>query len=687
MKYAGAAANLSGISIEETAATLGILRNKGLEASQAGTTFRMALAQLYKETDKGREALAKYGLSYDELNPSVNSISDIIGKFEGKTLTAKDAVDIFGIRAQTMALVINDGKEAFDGMVESVTDTTAAYDAMEKKAETWTVVQNQIIGSTDQFKKSIAGGLIPEILHMIGTNENEGLRGAIVYLTELERTYGGLNDALSTGFSGVTDVLNDVFQSSFGSVEELYNYIVLLAQGFAENLTIVAKYGGVFANFALQGSNSMDTVQFALHAVNSAFAAIGLTIAVIHDAFALAANAWIFGINAVQKGWAELRRVALLVMLEIATAMNDLPLVDMQDTVDGLTAKYADAEKAAKEAFDPEYISMWSDDVAKAYYETAEGIVAMDNKAEKFKATTDETKESAEGLAEGLSAAGKSGDELLEAINAMDNSTAVDDLTDSTKELDEYSQMVGKNFVLVGDELVEAGEAADVASQGIRAMGEDTQGIVEYVKDGARAWVDYGSGAEEAAEKTVDLTKSIENMSDREFSLYTEKFKSDLELMKQESEQLNKVVLANIEWEAKLDIAQVQADAEVLKAAFESIGESVKATAAASADMLGSFANFEGGMSDKWYMQRIIDQQMELQREALEMQKSLTEAEVELLKAKTERIQNLSDEAMITVEGDGLKPHLEMIMWEIFEQIQIRATQEGLDKLLLGASA
>ena len=75
------------------------------------------------------------------------------------------------------------------------------------------------------------------------------------------------------------------------------------------------------------------------------------------------------------------------------------------------------------------------------------------------------------------------------------------------------------------------------------------------------------------------------------------------------------------------------------------------------------------------------------QREALEMQKSLTEAEVDLMKAKTERIKSLSDEAMITVNGDGLKPHLEMIMWEIFEAIQIRATQEGLDKLLLGANA
>lgn len=709
MKYAGATASLSGISIEETATVLGLLRNKGLEASQAGTTFRMAIAQLYKETDKGREALKKYGLSYDELNPSVNSISEIIGKFEGKTITAKDAVDIFGVRAQVMAGVINDGKEAFDGMVDSVTDTTAAYDAMEKKAQTWTVVQDQIIGSTDQFKKAIAGGLVPEILRMIGTNENEGLRGVIIYLTDLEKKYGGLNDALSSGFTGMKDVLDDVFTGSLGSVEELYNYLVLLGRGFSENLQIVAKYAGVFAKFGIEGTNSMDMVQFALHAVNTSFAAIGLTIAGIHDVFAIAINAWIFGINAVEKGWAEMKRVAVLVMLEIAKAMNDLPLVDLQDTVDSLTKKYADAEESAKKAFDPEYIEMWSDDVAKAYYETAESIVAMENETNKLAKTSDETKKSIEDMSEAekqaalgtreyykqaqeeaAKTAAAQGDlkgtteAFLSVIESMDSAGGMKTLAEDTKEVDEYTKLVGKNLEVVDGKLVEVGLSSEKAKEETEKLKLETAGIVEGVKDGARSWTDYSIGVEDAKEKTVDLEKSMTEMSDREFSLYSEKFKSDLDLMRQQSEELNKVVLANIEWKAKLDIAEVQANAEVLKAAFESVGQSVESTAEAASSMLSDFAGFEGGMSDKWYMQRVIDDQMDLQREALEMQKGLTKAEVDLLKAKTDRIKDLSDEAMITVNGDGLKPHLEMIMWEIFEQIQIRATQEGLDKLLLG---
>ena len=687
MKYAGASASLSGISIEETAALIGIFRNKGLEASQAGTTFRMTLAELYKETDRGREALAKYGLTYDMLNPSVNSISDIIGKFEGKTISAKDAVDIFGIRAQVMAGVINDGKEAFDGMVTSVTGTTAAYDAMEKKAQTWIVVQNQIIGSTDQFKKAIAGDLLPEILKMIGTNENEGLRGAIVYMTELERTYGGLHDALRGGFEGVTDVMKDVFQSSFGNVEELYNYLTLLAKGFSENLSIVANWAGVWAKLGFESTNSLDTIQFALHAVNSAITAVSLTVSLLHDAVALVMNGWIFGINAVEKGWAELQRIVILATLEIAKVMNDLPFIDLEDSIKKLETQYAAAEKKAKEAFDPEYVKYWSDNVAVAYYETAEAIEGMSGPIRATKQEAEGMADAAGQMATGITAAGKSSEELLLAINAMDSSGGMEKLAEDTKEVDEYSKLVGQNLVLVGDKLVSVGEAAATAKKETQEIEKATSGIKEYTLDGARAWVDYGGSVEEAKKQTVDLEKSIAEMSDREFSLYTEKYKADLELIAQESKQTHDLVMENLQWEAKLEIAEVEANAERIKAAFESIGQSVESTSAAAADMLGQFAGFEGGMSDKWYMQRIIDQQMDLQREALEMQKSLTEAEVDLMKAKTERIKSLSDEAMITVNGDGLKPHLEMIMWEIFEAIQIRATQEGLDKLLLGANA
>jgi hypothetical protein len=39
-------------------------------------------------------------------------------------------------------------------------------------------------------------------------------------------------------------------------------------------------------------------------------------------------------------------------------------------------------------------------------------------------------------------------------------------------------------------------------------------------------------------------------------------------------------------------------------------------------------------------------------------------------------------DALITVEGSGLQPHLEAFMWEILEAIQIRANATGAEFLL-----
>ncbi len=82
-------------------------------------------------------------------------------------------------------------------------------------------------------------------------------------------------------------------------------------------------------------------------------------------------------------------------------------------------------------------------------------------------------------------------------------------------------------------------------------------------------------------------------------------------------------------------------------------------------------------------MEDTLQEQLALERIAVEAQAELAKAQAEYTKARTDRME--SGEALITVDGAGLQPHLEMIMWELFESIRVRATQEGLDQFLLGA--
>ena len=65
----------------------------------------------------------------------------------------------------------------------------------------------------------------------------------------------------------------------------------------------------------------------------------------------------------------------------------------------------------------------------------------------------------------------------------------------------------------------------------------------------------------------------------------------------------------------------------------------------------------------------------------MELQKKLTEAEIDYTKAKTRQLSN--GDALIKVDGSGLQPHLEAFMFEILQQIQMRVNADG-EEMLLG---
>jgi hypothetical protein len=67
--------------------------------------------------------------------------------------------------------------------------------------------------------------------------------------------------------------------------------------------------------------------------------------------------------------------------------------------------------------------------------------------------------------------------------------------------------------------------------------------------------------------------------------------------------------------------------------------------------------------------------------EALLLQKDLTYAEIENIKARTVAMQR--GDAMIQIDGAGLQPHLEAFMFEILAAIQVKANAEG-QKFLMG---
>ena len=142
------------------------------------------------------------------------------------------------------------------------------------------------------------------------------------------------------------------------------------------------------------------------------------------------------------------------------------------------------------------------------------------------------------------------------------------------------------------------------------------------------------------------------------------------------------IVQAAFEWTARVDIAEAEAAARGVEAAFEAAGETVGSLTDATSDMFSSLLEGFGDLSslDQEEFTGLIEDQMALQERALEAQIKLNDAQVAYMDAKAAALK--SGDSLITIDSTGLEPALELIMFEILEKIQIRASEESSEFLL-----
>lgn len=129
-----------------------------------------------------------------------------------------------------------------------------------------------------------------------------------------------------------------------------------------------------------------------------------------------------------------------------------------------------------------------------------------------------------------------------------------------------------------------------------------------------------------------------------------------------------------MEFKVALDVAQIEADTKRIQAAFESINVTIESTGGVISAALGALKD-----ADTWGDIRIIERQLDLENkrrdEALDMQKKLTQAQIDVMRAQIDAMAR--GDALIQIDGAGLQPHLEAFMWEILRAIQVRVNADG----------
>lgn len=125
-EYVGPAAAVAGKSLEETSAVLGVLADRGIKASIAGTNLRGIFAQLSGPLDRQTKALAQLGVSLDEVDPALNSVADIFDTLRSAGLDASLAVELFGRRNFNAAVVLADATEEIRANEQALLDAAGA---------------------------------------------------------------------------------------------------------------------------------------------------------------------------------------------------------------------------------------------------------------------------------------------------------------------------------------------------------------------------------------------------------------------------------------------------------------------------------------------------------------------------------------------------------------------------------
>jgi hypothetical protein len=239
---------------------------------------------------------------------------------------------------------------------------------------------------------------------------------------------------------------------------------------------------------------------------------------------------------------------------------------------------------------------------------------------------------------------------------------------DGTASLDDYSlelYRLGESLKDLPDEQI-VNLSVNTDDDGFK----ETMNFIEYVKDGVtiREYFELDKDSLKTATEEIDEKLPSEKSIELQAKMDMEKLKTVSDLIQTE-----------IEWEAKLEIAEVEANAQKV----EAIMTSLAATMESSGNVLtGIFSNMESLLDAgfwKYDIEKWINQELALRREALGIQKEVAEAELKLMAARAKRIE--SGDAMITIAGEGLQPQLEAFMWEILKGVQIKVNEEGLSML------
>ncbi|MEH6575792.1 MAG: phage tail tape measure protein [Amphritea sp.] len=230
-----------------------------------------------------------------------------------------------------------------------------------------------------------------------------------------------------------------------------------------------------------------------------------------------------------------------------------------------------------------------------------------------------------------------------------------------------------------------AGNAVETLADQYRAMTSEQRAALTEAERSEYISALSAEALEKERAARVESTKAVDEQGEAIKKESDERLK-ELELLYDYQLGLEEIAsnerLRNIEIAFDLNVAALEADTKKAVAVIEGLSDTIDSTGSLLGDLFGIFADDSISAFDQATIERQIRLENERRQEALDLQKKMTEAQIENIRAQTDKLNN--DDPLIKIEADGLEPEIRAFMYKILDNLRLEMTQNSLEFLTGG---
>lgn len=302
-KYVGTMAGSLGYSIEDVSLAIGLMANRGLKGSMAGTSLNSVMTRLATNTSGAREAIEKLGVKFYDSSGNARALGDVMTELRDATKGMNNeqktalANTVAGMEAQKGLLaILNATDDEYNSLADSIKNSTGAA---QKQAD---VKMDNLYGDVTRLKSAWDGLSIKiyTAVNALGKSKDGlgSMRSVVQSVTDIVNKTADAVENLSNVYasSGLSGVVAEVNKMLSGTSDGVKNV------GAA-----IAGIGAVVGANAFFSSGTWSAVSKGIDVVNGGFGGLVSSVASSAKGFQKSASSFLpFEVN-IRKSIASMR--------------------------------------------------------------------------------------------------------------------------------------------------------------------------------------------------------------------------------------------------------------------------------------------------------------------------------------------------------------------------------------------